>query len=160
MLSFFKVYAAESRGVPLGFNSLSVLSVQGMGGWPGDCRTNNTLVYAAWMQMIDWGHKLGDCVRQKASYMQSCFVHEFGSLGLRFIISPWGLCLIWPLLALVWCVLLCYGCIFSALLRIVTNSDSESSNKQSPRRTADSTPVQRERAPHWDFPCFSENWGR
>lgn len=37
--------------------SLSVLSVDELGGWPGECRTNNTLVYAAWMQMIDSGHK-------------------------------------------------------------------------------------------------------
>lgn len=55
----FKVYAAEKKekkkncGLPQGFNSLSVLSVEGMGGWPGECRTNKMLVYAAWMQMID-----------------------------------------------------------------------------------------------------------
>ncbi len=63
--------------------------------------------------------------------------------------------LIWPLLALVWCAPLCYGRIFFALLWIVTNSDSESSNKQSLRRTAGSTTEQRKRGlPAESSPAF------
>ncbi len=83
-----KTILQKNCGLPQGFNSPSVPSVEGMGGWPGECRTNNMLVYAAWMQMIDWGHKLGEFVRQKASCMQPGFVDEMGGFTQRFIITP------------------------------------------------------------------------
>ena len=50
-----------------------------MGGWPGERRTNNMLVYSAWMQMIDWGHKLGGACETKG------VLHRSRALT----VSPW-----------------------------------------------------------------------
>lgn len=153
-LSLFKGYVAESHRLPLGFNSLSVLSVERMGGWPEQCCTNNMLVYAAWMQMIDWGHKLEDRERQKTSYMQPRFADEFGGSSLLPKESVWS----GPSLpqsdvaALLWLHLLCfapyrYKFWFWKFKRAVPEEDDWLYNRAERQDT------------HWDFPCFSENWG-
>lgn len=118
-----------------------------MGGWPGEYRTNNMLVYTAWMQMIDWGHKLGEFARQKASYLQPCFVEKIGGFTLRSIITPRGEvfdlappCLGLMCATLLWPHLLCFA---AASLQILILKVQTSSPR---RRTADSTAEQRESA--------------
>lgn len=79
----------------------------------------------------------------------------------RFIISPFEGCLICPFVALVWDQALhSFGSISFALLPIFKNSDSDSSNIQSPRTMADSTMLQSGRASRRDCSRFFWKLGK
>lgn len=137
----------------------SVFAVNRRDGWvaPGMLHKH---ACSCCLNASDRGHKLKKFVRQKTAYMQPCFLDETW-------FSPWDSSLlplqgVWSGPFSPWSDVHYSVLAASSLLCciIITNSDSESSNMQSLRRVADSEAEQRGREFRWEFPCFSENWGR
>lgn len=121
-----------------------------MGGWPRECCTNNMLVYTPWMQMIDWGHKLGEFTRQKASCTRPCFVDEIGGFALRFNITPRrGAFDLSPrrlglmCAALLWLHLLCFVSLQILILKVQTRSPRGGRQSRECEHPTDASPVGR-----------------